>query len=143
MMHGRVYAADDPVWNTLYPPLDYRCRCRVKPLSRSMGENRVLSRPNLESITVDIGANPYTGEERYAQRTGIRINNTFIAPNAGFNANQGKSMLSRMAKIAVDKAQATHPDIARIALKTMMGNDRFKNSLSTASLTWVLKLLKG
>lgn len=52
-------------------------------------------------------------------------------------------MLSRMAKIAVDKAQATHPDIARIALKTMMGNDRFKNALSTASLTWVLKLLKG
>ena len=103
---------------------------------------------NPEDIKAVFGMKPeaavaYTGEERYAQRTGIRINNKFIAPNAGFNANQGKSMLSRMAKIAVDKAQATHPDIARIALKTMMGNDRFKNALSTASLTWVLKLLKG
>ena len=143
MMHNRVYAADDPVWDTLYPPLDFRCRCRVKPLSRSAGEGRVQPRPTLETITVDIGSNPYTGEERYAQRTGIRINNKFIAPNAGFNANQGKSMLSRVAQITIDKAQATHPDIARIALKTMMGNDRFKNALSATSLAWVLKLLKG
>ena len=143
MLHGRVYAADDPVWDTLYPPLDYRCRCRVKPLSRSMGESRVQPKPTLETITVDIGSNLYTGEARYAQRTGIRVNNRFIAPNAGFNANQGKSMLSRMAQVAVDKAQAAHPDIARTALKTMMRNDRFKNALSAASLAWVLKLLKG
>lgn len=143
MMHNRVYAADDPVWDTLYPPLDFRCRCRVKPLSRSAGEGRVQPRPTLETITVDIGSNPYTGEERYAQRTGIRINNKFIAPNAGFNANQGKSMLSRMAQIAVDKAQVTHPDIARIALKTMMGNDRFKNALTPESLAWVRELLRG
>ena len=143
MMHNRVYAADDPVWDTLYPPLDFRCRCRVKPLSRSAGEGRVQPRPTLETITVDIGSNPYTGEERYAQRTGIRINNKFIAPNAGFNANQGKSMLSRMAQIAIDKAQATHPDIARIAIKTMMANRKFKNALTPESLAWVLKLLKG
>lgn len=143
MMHNRVYAADDPVWDTLYPPLDFRCRCRVKPLSRSAGEGRVQPRPTLETITVDIGSNPYTGEERYAQRTGIRINNKFIAPNAGFNANQGKSMLSRMAQIAVDKAQATHPDIARIAIKTMMTNQKFKNALTPESLAWVRELLKG
>ena len=45
MLHGSVYAADDPVWDTLYPPLDYRCRCRVRPLSRSRGEGRVQPRP--------------------------------------------------------------------------------------------------
>ena len=143
MMHNRVYAAADPVWDTLYPPLDFRCRCRVKPLSRSAGEGRVQPRPTLETITVDIGSNPYTGEERYAQRTGIRINNKFIAPNAGFNANQGKSMLSRMAQIAVEKAQATHPDIARIAIKTMMVNQKFKNALTPESLAWVSELLRG
>ena len=143
MLHGRVYAADDPVWDSLYPPLDYRCRCRVRPLSRGMGESRVQARPTLESVTVDIGSNPYTGEARYARRTGIRINNKFIAPNAGFNANQGKSMLSRMAQIAVEKAQATHPDIARIAIKTMMANQKFKNALTPESLAWVRELLRG
>ena len=143
LLHGSVYAADDPVWDSLYPPLDYRCRCRVRPLSRSRGEGRVQPSPKLETQTVDIGENPYTGEPRHAQRTGIRINNKFIAPNAGFNANQGKAMLSRMASVAVDKAQATHPDIARVALRQMMGNERFKSSLNAVQLAWVLQLLRG
>lgn len=142
-MHGRVYAATDPVWNTMYPPLDFRCRCRVRPLSRAAGEGKALPSPMLETQTVDIGTNEYTGEARYAQRTGIRIDGKFVAPSSGFNANQGKAMLSRMASVAVQKAQTVHPDIARIALKTMMGNAKFKAALSAAELAWVLELLKG
>lgn len=143
LMHGRVYEANDPVWNTMYPPLDFRCRCRVRPLSRSRGAARVLPSPPLETKTVDIGKNEYTGEARYAQRTGLRINGQFVAPSPGFNANQGKSMLSRMAQVAVDKAQAAHPDIARTALRQMMGNERFKNALSAVQLAWVLDFLRG
>ena len=142
-MHGRVYAATDPVWNTMYPPLDFRCRCRVRPLSRAAGESRALPSPTLETQTVDIGSNEYTGEARYAQRTGLRIDGKFVAPSAGFNANQGQTMLSRMASVAVQKAHATHPDIARIALKIMMGNAKFKAALSAADLAWVQKILKG
>ena len=143
LMHGRVYEATDPIWNTMYPPLDYRCRCRVKPLSESRGERRVLPRAELETQTVDIGRNEYTGEERHAQRTGIRIGGKFVAPSPGFNSNQGQAMLSRMASVAVEKAQAAHPDIARVALKEMMGNDKFKNALNGQQLAWVQKLLKG
>lgn len=142
-MHGRVYAAADPVWDTMYPPLDFRCRCRVRPLSRAAGESRALPSPTLETQTVDIGSNEYTGEARYAQRTGLRIDGKFVAPSAGFNANQGKAMLSRMASVAVQKAQSVHPDIARVALKIMMTNSKFKSSLSAVDLAWVLKLIKG
>ena len=143
LMHGRVYEATDPIWGSMYPPLDYRCRCRVKPLSESRGSGRVLPRPGLETQTVDIGTNEYTGETRYAQRTGIRIGGKFVAPSPGFNANQGQAMLSRMASVAVEKAQAAHPDIARVALKTMMANTRFKSALTPAQLAWVQNLLKG
>ncbi len=143
LMHGRVYEATDPIWNTMSPPLDYRCRCRVKPLSESRGGRRVLPRAELETQTVDIGRNDFTGEERHAQRTGVRIGGKFVAPSPGFNSNQGQAMLSRMASVAVDKAQAAHPDIARVALKEMMGNDKFKNALTGEQLAWVQKLLKG
>ena len=57
-LHGQVFAADDPVWDTLYPPLDYRCRCRVRPLSHSQGAALVQPSPKLESIIVDIGTPP-------------------------------------------------------------------------------------
>jgi SPP1 gp7 family putative phage head morphogenesis protein len=37
--HGQngtaVYRADDPIWDTLYPPLSYNCRCVIMPLSVS------------------------------------------------------------------------------------------------------------
>ena len=141
LLHGRVYAADDPVWGSLYPPLDYRCRCRVRPLSRERGEKQVLPSPKLEIQTVDIGANQSTGEQRYAQRTGIRVHGKFIAPNAGFNANQGATFLQRTARIAIEKAQNIPPELARVAVKEMMAQEKFRNALTLAELAWVAELL--
>lgn len=141
-LHGQVFAADDPVWDTLYPPLDYRCRCRVRPLSRSRGAALVQPSPKLESIIVDIGTNPATGEERYARRTGFRLpDGTFAAPSAGFNANQGKTFLQRTARMAVEKAQAAPPELAKVAVKEMMKQEKFRNALTLAQLQWVAELL--
>ncbi|EGK12333.1 phage head morphogenesis protein [Kingella kingae] len=141
LLHGHVYAADDPVWDSLYPPLDYRCRCRVRPLSRERGESQVLPSPKLETITVDIGENKHTGEQRYAQRTGIRVDGQFIAPNAGFNANQGQTFLQRTARIAIKKVQNVPPELARVAVKEMMAQEKFRNALTLAELAWVAELL--
>lgn len=140
-LHGRVYAANDAVWGSLYPPLDYRCRCRVRPLSRERGEKQVLPSPKLETITVDIGENKHTGEQRYAQRTGIRVDGQFIAPNAGFNANQGQTFLQRTARTAIEKAQSAPPELARVAVKAMMSQEKFRNALTLAELAWVAELL--
>lgn len=141
-LHGRVYAADDAVWGSLYPPLDYRCRCRVRPLSRERGEKQVLPSPKLETQTIDIGENKFTGEQRYAQRTGFRLpDGTFIAPNAGFNANQGATFLQRTAKMAIEKAQNVQPELAKVAVKEMMSQEKFRNALSLAELAWVAELL--
>lgn len=141
-LHGRVYSADDAVWGSLYPPLDYRCRCRVRPLPRERGEKQVLPSPKLETITVDIGENKYTGEQRYAQRTGFRLpDGTFVAPNAGFNANQGATFLQRTARVAIDKAQSAPPELARVAVKEMMTQEKFRNALTLAELAWVAELL--
>jgi len=33
-MEGRVYRADDPIWDIWYPPNGFKCRCTVASLSR-------------------------------------------------------------------------------------------------------------
>ena len=41
-LNSLVFAHDDPIWNTLYPPNGWNCRCRVRPLSKRSLEREGL-----------------------------------------------------------------------------------------------------
>lgn len=62
-MDGLVFRADDPVWDTWYPPNGYRCRCTVKSLS-----------------------------ERQLKKLGLDVcnNNITVKPDKGFETNPAK-----------------------------------------------------
>ena len=42
-MDGRVFMADDPIWDTWFPPNGFKCRCTVKTLSKRQMEQRGLT----------------------------------------------------------------------------------------------------
>lgn len=42
-MDGRVFRADDPIWDVWYPPNGFRCRCGVKTLSERQVKERGLT----------------------------------------------------------------------------------------------------
>lgn len=42
-MHGKVYRADDPIWDVWYPPNGFRCRCSVVSLSERQVKERGLA----------------------------------------------------------------------------------------------------
>lgn len=41
-MEGRIYRADDPIWDVWYPPNGFRCRCMVVSLTKSQVERQGL-----------------------------------------------------------------------------------------------------
>ena len=41
-MDGKVFRADDPIWETWYPPNGFNCRCRVVSLSKRQVQSRGL-----------------------------------------------------------------------------------------------------
>ena len=43
VMEGRVYPADDPIWDIWYPPNGFRCRCMVVSLSERQVESMGLT----------------------------------------------------------------------------------------------------
>jgi len=63
-LDGLVFRADDPFWDTWYPPNGYRCRCSVRSLSE-----RDTKR---EGLTVQTGEYPT------------------VSPDPGFRHNPGK-----------------------------------------------------
>lgn len=74
-LDGTVRRADDPFWDTWYPPNGYRCRCSVRSLSDFELER--------EGLTVETGAptaviDPYDGSVRQ------------LLPDPGWDTNPGK-----------------------------------------------------
>lgn len=53
-MDGRVYRADDPIWDTWYPPNGFRCRCGVKTLSERQVKERGLTVETGAPIAADV-----------------------------------------------------------------------------------------
>lgn len=87
-LNGRVFRWDDPVWQVIYPPNGYNCRCRVRPLSQADldREGLALSKGGefLETFEVDLG--PRGGK---IDVTGFRDPGTgeLFAPDPGFDHN--------------------------------------------------------
>lgn len=74
MMEGRIYAADDPIWNIWYPPNGFRCRCSVVSLTKSQVERS--GKPVSKELPYDVDLS--TGEIRYQY------------PDKGFSNNPAK-----------------------------------------------------
>ena len=75
VMEGRVYRADDPIWDIWYPPNGFRCRCMVVSLSKKQSERLGLKVEKDPPVAVD----PVTGEIRPK------------FPDKGFSNNPAKS----------------------------------------------------
>lgn len=69
-LHGKVFRADDPIWDKIYPPNDWGCRCSVIPLDEDD-----LKEMNLEQIK---------GSDELVDK---------IKPGKGWDYNPGKSAL--------------------------------------------------
>lgn len=96
-LNGKVYRADDPVWDRIYPPNHFRCRSRVRTLTDTMVERDGLevesSSGNLVSKKEIVGK----GENaREVTVNGIRFTNAVgeaqsFFPDPGFDYNPGKT----------------------------------------------------
>lgn len=57
MYNGKVFRADDPIWQKIYPPNGYNCRCKVIALDYEQvaREGYNISEPTQEERDYDLG----------------------------------------------------------------------------------------
>lgn len=100
-LHGRIYRADDPVWDVIYPPNGWNCRCRVESLSERALERRGLTvesgKGMLREKLVPV-RDPRTGEQEMRAVKGCRLgpDGPDFFPDAGFDDNPGRTFLRDM-----------------------------------------------
>lgn len=94
-LHGKIYRADDPIWQTMYPPNDWGCRCRVEALSEYAVQNRGYtissSQGEIETEEAVAGIDKETGEEIRTTVTKIKTDQGEMKVGAGWNYNVGSA----------------------------------------------------
>lgn len=93
-MHGRVFRFDDPIWDTLYPPNDWGCRCRVRALTaeqvKRMGLKVESSVGAITTQTVESGVDKRTGEVYESDVTTFTRGKQRMTTGAGWAHNAGQ-----------------------------------------------------
>lgn len=82
-MHGRVWPASHPVWDTWYPPNGYRCRCSVIAMTA-----RQVERMGLKVETID----PTHELIEPIAPNGERMPGRPLIPDQGFGYNPAKEV---------------------------------------------------
>lgn len=87
-MHGKVFRYDDPIWNTMYPPNGWNCRCMVTQLTAGMAKRKNLkietSDDNLREVTEDVGGEEKSNTVYTFEKDGKVYH---LKPDAGWGTN--------------------------------------------------------
>jgi SPP1 gp7 family putative phage head morphogenesis protein len=108
-MHGRVFRADDPIWNSLYPPNHWGCRARTRSLTERMVQREGLKVESSDGRIVTQEVTVGKGDKaRKETVTGLKLanGNTFWA-GPGWDYNPGtESWMPDLSKYNPDDARA-------------------------------------
>ena len=86
-LSGKVWHWDDPIWETIWPPNGFNCRCRVTALTNQELERKgitpLATRPDdFQTINWPVGRDGET-----MPRTGVRVGGRWFWPDVGWDRN--------------------------------------------------------
>lgn len=92
-MNGLVFRADDPFWDSFYPPNGYNCRCRVRALDGENLKDRglLLSSSAGRLSTVEAPTSPRSGAPTVEVTRFEYAPRKYVAPDPGWSYNPGKA----------------------------------------------------
>lgn len=95
-LNGKIFRFDDPIWQYLYPPNGWGCRCRIRALTAKQVERMGVTVENggsyIEQITAEAGIDSATGEVIQVDHVQLNLpGGKTMTPDIGWAYNPGEA----------------------------------------------------
>ncbi|EBQ3682362.1 minor capsid protein [Salmonella enterica] len=140
-LNGRVFRWDDPIWQTIYPPNGYNCRCWVRALTEAQMKNHPLGVESSDDRLVTV-QQPYglDGEMRPVKAYRDPKTGQLLVPDAGFHLNPGRGYLAGLGQSLLEKSVDAPPRLAAQAVYETLRNNRLATAMNRDLDSWVRSL---
>lgn len=140
-LNGRVFRWDDPIWQTIYPPNGYNCRCWVRALTEAQMKNHPLGVETSDDRLVTV-QQPYglDGEMRPVKAYRDPKTGQLLVPDAGFHLNPGRGYLAGLGQSLLEKSAVAPPRLAAQAVYEALRNNRLATAMNRDLESWVRSL---
>ncbi|WP_338539505.1 phage minor head protein [Pectobacterium cacticida] len=126
-LHGYTARIDDPVWQFMYPPDGYGCRCRIRARSQADVERLNITIQHSEIVEVEQAWGP--NDSRMV--SAIKWNGQLYTPDAGFGHNPGEGYLAALGQRLLERSAVAEPQLASLAVRQTLGNETLLKAVST------------
>ncbi|MFK3910864.1 phage minor head protein [Enterobacter cancerogenus] len=140
-LNGRVFRWDDPIWQTIYPPNGYNCRCWVRALTEAQMKNHPLGVESSDDRLLTV-QQPYglDGEMRPVKAYRDPKTGQLLVPDAGFHLNPGRGYLAGLGQSLLEKSVDAPPRLAAQAVYETLRNNRLATAMNRDLDSWVRSL---
>ncbi|MEI7409275.1 phage minor head protein [Pectobacterium aroidearum] len=126
-LHGYIARYDDPVWQFMYPPDGYGCRCRIRARTQADVDRLKATVQHSEIVEVEQAWGP--DDSRTVQA--IKWNGQLYTPDAGFGHNPGQGYLASLGQRLLERSAVADPQLAALAVRQTMVNETLLKAVST------------
>lgn len=134
-LNGFTARYDDPVWQFMYPPDGYHCRCRIRARSQADADRMGIEVKSWEQDIVTV--QQAWGPKETRDVKALRFNGELYTPDAGFGHNPGQGWLSSLGQRLMDKSATTTPRIASQAIHETLSEPAVLDAVSDDVRRWV------
>jgi SPP1 gp7 family putative phage head morphogenesis protein len=136
-LNKRVFRYDDPIWDVIFPPNGYRCRCNVRALNQRELDKHAIGLESSEDRMEWI-EQPY-GQDDMRRVLAYRDPKTgnIFTPDAGFHQNPGRGYLSGLGDQLLRKGDIVAPRLAALAADEVMNQPKMLTEYTRDIADWV------
>ncbi len=143
-LNGKVFRWDDPIWQYIYPPNGWGCRCMVRNLTgqqvRTMGLTVESGASYIQMAQREAGVNRQTGEVITVEHPVINLpDGRTMSPDIGWGHNPGATAFGTDAGIAQKLGAIASADVRQQVIEDLNSSDLRREQFAQ----WVDRLAEG